>query len=311
MSDTESISEEINSIQESLDSDVYNPYEGESDFLPEQTALNSSISIAGPSNIPFITQKTKAFSSTAGHIVDEDDQNYYSESFDDEEPVPEQSKTYSDDFEPERSRVYTNNLDSMKLSMRPDLFEKGSDIHVSSHKENKIVPSLDIQSFQAEQALEVLGREVVRLRNQQREVLRVRRQQAKDKKMRAESRRQAYVNELAESRRTASEFALKNDVLSNQVLALESTIKSLEETVSCVRAALTTAENALEHQRAELCALQNRLDDSMAAKEQRESEFQEKERRWLEKEKAMNAELQRKAMLTEVMQSAIEASEQR
>jgi len=166
-------------------------------------------------------------------------------------------------------------------------------------------------SFQAEQALEVLGREVVRLRNQQREVLRVRRQQAKDKKMRAESRRLAYMSELNDCRRQYADVTATNEKLRNQVMALESTVKSMEETTSCLRSALATAEGTIATQREELLALQHQMSDVTNAKTQVEEDLRERGKRWSQKDDEMRTELQRKTLLVDVMQSAIEASEQR
>jgi hypothetical protein len=88
------------------------------------------------------------------------------------------------------------------------------------------LPSIDIHSLQAEIALEKIGKEVIRLRNQQRILLHERRLVAKEKKIRADTRRAKYEYEFNEMRKRVVENKEKYNALNDHTDSIQRTLDS-------------------------------------------------------------------------------------
>jgi hypothetical protein len=144
----------------------------------------------------------------------EDDENYSAE-FDDV------SAAYSNDFsfEVDKSTVQKELLDRITHTNRNALLPLPPPPQIQ-------LPSIDINSLQAEIALEEIGKEVIRLRNQQRILLHERRLIAKEKKIRADTRRAKYEYEFNEMRKKIVESEEKCNVLNDHADSTQRTLDS-------------------------------------------------------------------------------------
>lgn len=96
----------------------------------------------------------------------------------------------------------------------------------------QMVPSMDMQTLQAEMSLQKLSEEVIQLRNKQRSLLKERWVQVRDKKSRAEARRQQHIQEIEELR--------------NRIAKVTNECNDLKTTNSSLNAALVAAEASVK-----------------------------------------------------------------
>jgi hypothetical protein len=144
----------------------------------------------------------------------EDDENYSAE-FDDV------SAAYSNDFsfEVDKPTIQKEVLDRITHANRDALLSLPPPPQIK-------LPSIDIHSLQAEIALEEIGKEVIRLRNQQRILLHERRLIAKEKKIRADTRRAKYEYEFNEMRKKIVENEEKYNELNDHADSTQRTLDS-------------------------------------------------------------------------------------
>jgi myosin heavy subunit len=128
-----------------------------------------------------------------------------------------------------------------------------------------LLPSVEIQTLQAELSLQKLSKEIVHLRNQQRESLRARRMEVLDKKKRAQARRESYLREMSE--------------LQKQLRESHETKQKLEENLQMKDQKLTIVETnseLLSGQNQEMNELIQNLQKEIAEARKSYKELQEK-----------------------------------
>jgi len=313
------ISEEDILPNDGSDSESYNPYQ---ESFEDQNSRN------------FISKDASASLDRSDKQIGKVDteEQEYSESFDEDDPVPEISKaytedfepnhstdigrTYSDTFEPDISRAYSENFEASASqsyshgNSKSNLFRKTADNRRGKSSYN-ILSGLDMQSLQAELALDELSKEVVRLRNQQREIVRNRKIKAREKKIRAEERRLRYLSELKAQESAVIELRSKLSACEDTVAALQAEVLSLQDRNLVLQTALDTSQHTIQNQRREIESAEEALKESHRTHEAAILELRERGDTLSREKSELAQQLARKNMMLEVIHSSIDASEDR
>jgi hypothetical protein len=317
MSDVESvISEEID-YRSDNGSDSYHPSEENYDddssdaknakqkvTLRPKFPANDSIKTNAASKVTYKSSLTSL------HSISDDDGNDYSVEFEETSAQSHFSMMYSNDFEDEGDRAVSKTpvrMPSHNSMNNSERFRSSST--PLQHEELRLLPGLNIASFQAEIALEEISKEVVRLRNQQRNLLQERRQIAREKKMRAESRRAQYDLELRDLKQKLQLSEESNESLTSQLGSFQ---KNLEITVfsrDTLQADLDIREKESEEIKEKVVELQVKLKKYVEDLHSEKNESRAKEDKWMEERNAFKAEILRNTLLSAVVQQSLEANE--
>lgn len=341
MSDSGSISEELDISEESINESIMTMSESNVLTAKQQQFFYNQIARNNP---------VRGKSPRKGNKRNDDDDAYeYSTVFDDDEDIEsskmytadfdaEQSKVYADDFEIEQSRVYSEDFDVSTTSLarsgksythdfevsgsmnksekqsvqwHSSIVTKKKDISTVESSIKNIIPNPSIQSIQAELALEDIGKEVIRLRNQQREVLNLRRKQTVEKKARAEARRAQYVQELEKYQSELGISEAENKKLKNDILAAESSLVAAVEAKELFQASMNRCDNTITAQRVEIQTLSSQLKSVEKELEQCKQILSEKESRWKTEREQLLEKNNQQRMLLDVLKGSQEAMENR
>jgi hypothetical protein len=317
MSDVESvISEEID-YRSDNGSDSYHPSEEnyDDDSSDAKNAIqkvtirpkfqaNDSIKTNAASKVTYKSSLTSL------HSISDDDGNDYSVEFEETSAQSHFSMMYSNDFEDEGDKTVSKTpvrMPSHNSMNNSDRFRSSST--PLQHEELRLLPGLNIASFQAEIALEEISKEVVRLRNQQRNLLQERRQIAREKKLRAESRRAQYDLELRDLKQKLQLSEESNESLTSQLGSFQ---KNLEITVfsrDTLQADLDIKENESEEIKEKVVELQVKLKKYVEDLQSEKNESRAKEDKWIEERNAFKAEILRNTLLSSVVQQSLAANE--
>lgn len=317
MSDVESvISEEID-YRSDLGSDSYHPSEDNYDDdssdaknAIQKITLRPKFQANDPIKTNATTKVTYKSSLTSLHSISDDDGNDYSVEFEETSAQSHFSMMYSNDFEDEgdktvsKTPVRMSSLNSMTNSER---FRSSST--PLEHEEQRLLPGLNIASFQAEIALEEISKEVVRLRNQQRNLLQERRQIAREKKLRAESRRAQYDLELRDLKQKFKLCEERNESLASQIGSLQQNLEITVFSRDTLQSDLDLKEKESEEIKEKVMELQAKLKKYAEDLHNERSESRAKEDKWITERNAFKAEILRNNLLSAVVQQSLEANE--
>ena len=280
-------------------SEVSEEIEVEEDYAEEDFESAHSLSAGDPPPRP-----------DSRHSPEEYAEAMYSDDFAASRGDPqEQEAVYSDDFESSLMRSVRFEEGTRRNSphtRREDASSStaGQQEGTSRSLMQGLLPSPGVLTPQAEVLMDELGKEVVRLRNEQRLMLRERRAQAKVKKERADARRAEHMQELNRHKDIAAKLQLENEALKAQVReanlrcsSLEDEKNSAERSISVLESHLASANASLERLRSE--------HDSLSAS------FAEDRRKWDEERSRLSEEVTRLRLSAEVVQRTSEVNEDR
>jgi hypothetical protein len=174
-----------------------------------------------------------------------------------------------------------------------------------------LLPSVEIQTLQAELSLQKLSKEIVHLRNQQRESLRARRLEVLNKKKRAQARRESYLQEMNELQKQLKEAYETNQMLTEnlqrkeqQVIRIEQNVELLSGQNQEMNDLILSLQKDLREEKEKEKELQQKNEEiEKLRKDEKEKWFHEKE---ILKNQKISSELQ-----IEVLTKSNEKNEQR
>ena len=312
MSD-QSISSEDIELPSGSDSEVYNPFDGDNQDNPydNQYSSKSMESL----NSPVKSILSDDYSYTFDQDDDFEPSKAYTEDFELDKSKSafadfqlDKSKAYSEDFEYSES---VGKLDKHSVQWcESTLLNKREDgIYYSNKKQS--IPIVEMKSIQAELALQELGQEVVRIRNQQREVLRQRRIQLSEKKKRAHDRRMQYLSELQQFTQKCEMVSKENKELKDHIHILNTQIQSLKETKELFQSTSLTMDETIQQQKIEIDSLKSEFEKTANDLEKSKHFFEKSELEWKAEKSVLKETISKKTFQIEVIQAATEAMEAR
>jgi hypothetical protein len=286
--------------------------------VPAPSVLPSVVVTAyGKPATAYVVPTSKVISAGVGAKSQNQSFSYsvdYSQTFDDdfEKGTEEESNNYSNDFDfegEEEEVLATPNLKSKadrSAKKRPD-----TDDEKLRPKLGVQLPSLGIQSLQAELAIDEIGREVVRLRNKQKALLRERQSMAKEKKLRAEQRRQQYLHQMNDFETKLAAAAAETESLNGRLQLSISQHQSCQATITLLEQSLSEEQRTVRILKENIGELNTMLKDR-DVDINRLKENTEKMSTMRKREvEEMNLRLQRAELVASVVQRSMETAEER
>lgn len=224
----------------------------------------------------------------------------YSFSFDDNDES--NGYNYSQDFEaPESSHLPSSSVKKTTVASTVQSFPPAS----------QHLPSMELQTLQAELSLQKLSEEVIQLRNKQRSLLKERWNQVKEKKARAEERRAQHQKELNELRQRVSQVERQNEDLTVLNNNLTANIKSSENSIELLKSANDRSIRAIELKEEELTGANKKIDELLNKISELEVNAAGQTALMNRMKEEMGAEILRRDLQIEVLQKSMVASETR
>jgi hypothetical protein len=261
----------------------------------------------------FPVQNKQLIKTTNISIDDIDD---YSLSFDGDS---DNNTQYSQDFDNDISAI------SMSRSSPAKLDRQGAPVP-SRHQQQQggavqqplatplatpELPSLAVQSLEAEKEMDKLSKEIVFLRNQQRIALKDRRIEARGKKTRAEERRVQYQLDLAEALQKVTMLQLAKKSLEEKVDVLEVSLLGSKESKALVSGALEASKTVILEQQQVVADMQASMTSSELLATLKEAEWNKKQSDMVDKMEELRTSLVTAQLHVSVMAKSNEASEER
>jgi hypothetical protein len=331
--DEDSVAEELEeSLNESLDDDNYSDDNNYSEdyhsvsvpnLNPANTsAINLDDLVVSPVPVVKSIPKSRARISPTksnSNNISSDDADDYSLSFDDDS---ENNTVYSEEFD-DISAMSMSRSSPMKqtrqvargapkqqsVSFQPP--ETATQQQQQPPDAAPTLPSLAVQSLEAERAMEKLSKEIVYLRNQQRIALKDRRVEARNKKLRAEERRRKHQQDLLTAHQQVAALQLENKRLGEQVAVLEVSLLGAEESKALASGALQSTKAVLVEQQQRAEQLEERVVGTAELLKQREAEWAGREADLAAKGEALRTSLVTAELHVSVMAKSNEAAEER
>lgn len=174
-----------------------------------------------------------------------------------------------------------------------------------------VLPSIEIQTLQAELSLQKLSKEVVHLRNQQRESLKARRLEVLEKKKRAQARRESYLQEMNQLQSQLREALNLNE-------RYRETIEINQQTITILEGKVELLSNQNKDLNDQVLSLQNELAESrnifqhLQGEKAREEENHQSEKvKWMNERETLRKEKMSCELQIEVLTKSNEKSEER
>eukprot|EP01041_Mallomonas_annulata_P004252 gene4252-8455_t len=297
MSEDESISSEDIQEHSGSGSETFNPYSEDEELPPASNKVQQHLSKS--------VKHSKA---------EEMDYSYSFDEFNDNDLEP--SRGYTDDFELEqsaKSQSYSTDFDVSQSISKSVQWHKSTLIKEfnDNNKHSIHIPTADMQSIQAELALQELGKEVIRLRNQQREVLRQRRLQTREKKLRAEDRRAKYMTDFQDMTIKFNLINIQNQELVDCNKALQSQIEALQETKTILQNSLEISNKTINEQHEKITQLYSNIEDIKHSNEEKDVILKESEEKWTSEKIVLREKITKLDFQLEVIRSGLDAAESR
>lgn len=318
--DDDSVAEELEeSLNESLEvdenysDDDYTEDNFSSSVPAVQTsAINLDDLVLSPVPLDKTTPKrrteaslTKKAKSENKSSTDDDD---YSLSFDD---LSENYTAYSEDFDNDLTGLSISRGSTKKHRHGSVSFQQTQQSPALPGNSPPQLPSLAMQSLEAERAMEKLSKEIVHLRNQQRLALRDRRVEAVRKKTRAEERRQQHQRALVEAQHQAEVLGSREKSLMQRVEILEQATMGAEETRDLSMKTLKSTQEVVEQQKEMIERLLKEVSELETRAAEKEDERIERESVVEREKKELRARLVTAELHVQVMARSNEAAEER
>jgi hypothetical protein len=289
MSDADEVSSEVSEDLASVDNvDNSGSFEGSYQSYRSNTNKKSS-----PAPYPEIPGKTPA------KAADDD----YSFSFEGSQSESNLYKSYSQDFETDDV-----NLPKMTPGHAPPI--RSSAVAPTSLLARHL-PTMELQSLQAEMSLQHLSEEVIQLRNKQRALLKERWNQVKEKKARAGERRNKYHTELNELQQRVVElegsnknFSVINANLTAELKAAKNSIEVLESTNERTLKISETKDEAI-------AVLNGAMSDHLSDFDELKADSTAQAVAMAKRKEEYHSEILKKELQLEVLGKSMEASELR
>jgi hypothetical protein len=174
-----------------------------------------------------------------------------------------------------------------------------------------MLPSIEIQTLQAELSLQKLSKEIIYLRNQQRESLRLRRLEIVEKKKRAQGRRESYLEEMSQLQFQLKETVERNHHLIETVELNEQKIKVMEGNHELLTEQNREYGEMIERLQRELSDSQQLCERLREEKESYEKERLEEKEQWVSEKETMRREKVFLELQLETLSKSNEKNEQR
>lgn len=324
--DEESVAEELEeSLNESLEEDDYSDDNYSEDnysaaqssglAAAQTSAINLDDLLISPVPLTKNTPKSGALllknkdASKNTNMTADYDGDDYSLSFDEDS---ENNTIYSQDFDISAISMSRGSPSKQSRQGAPPLAPKQQQsVSFQPQQTSHILPSLAIQSLEAENAMEKLSKEIVYLRNQQRIALKNRRVEALAKKRRAEERRKKHQEDLTTAHQEVTTLQLEKRTLEDKVRVLELSLLSAEESKTLISGTLDANKEVLLEQKQAIEKLQAQLTSGEELLSEREAEWNKKEVDLIAQNETMRVALVKAELHVAVLVKSNEAAEER
>ncbi len=271
--------------------EMYGYLDGSGDYIP--TLDESTGSTANKNKIN--NEKKKE------NIVIKDD-SYDMDEFDEFEGDISQP---SPKFNSQPSSKFNNRQMSTGNQNKPTIINN----NVMADKTN--ILSLQSQSIQAEIALDEIGKEVLKLRNQQRVMLRERREVAKEKKQRAEERRLKYAEELKRYSIRVNDAEAEVSLLKDKITYLTKQNDFIEASKSELTATIDKLNEIIVASTNKMKNMDNTIEEYKLENSSLKQEFNIKENEWNQEKISLKDAIHTNELSINVLNKAMEANELR
>jgi hypothetical protein len=184
-----------------------------------------------------------------------------------------------------------------------------SNNNIMSDKTN--VLSLQTQSIQAEIALDEIGKEVLKLRNQQRVMLRERREIAKEKKQRAEERRLKYTEELKRYSIRVNDAEAEISLLKDKITYLTKQNDFIEASKSELTATIDKLNEIIISSTNKMKDMDNTIQEYKLENSNLKQEYNIKENEWNQEKLSLKDIIHTHELSINVLNKSMEANEAR
>lgn len=174
-----------------------------------------------------------------------------------------------------------------------------------------LLPSIEIQTLQAELSLQKLSKEVIYLRNQQRESLKARRFEVLEKKKRAQERRESYLKEMSQLQTQLHEATEINRQQEDTIKIHSQTITILEGKIELMSKHNKELNESVLELQSELAEYQMKYQELQDVKAKENELFKLEKDKWLADREVLNKEKMSYELQIEVLTKSNEKSEQR
>ncbi len=181
--------------------------------------------------------------------------------------------------------------------------------NIMSDKTN--VLSLQTQSIQAEIALDEIGKEVLKLRNQQRVMLRERREIAKEKKQRAEERRLKYTEELKRYSIRVNDAEAEISLLKDKITYLTKQNDFIEASKSELTATIDKLNEIIISSTNKMKDMDNTIQEYKLENSNLKQEYNIKENEWNQEKLSLKDIIHTHELSINVLNKSMEANEAR
>lgn len=213
-----------------------------------------------------------------------------------------------DEFEgdiSQQSPQFNNRQISIGNQNKPTIIDK----KVMTDKTN--ILSLQTQSIQAEIALDEIGKEVLKLRNQQRVMLRERREVAKEKKQRAEERRLKYAEELKRYSIRVNDAEAEVSLLKDRITYLTKQNDFIEASKSELTATINKLNEIIVASTNKMKDMDNIIEEYKSENSSLKLEYNIKENEWNQEKMSLKDTIHTNELSLGALNKAMEANELR